>query len=160
MGPQLRVVQGERRVVGGYGPRRRVVGLVVAIRVVLLNFAVVLEDVGRQLDCGDSAAVSDLLALCVANQADGEVASAPNQREPKTKMADPPPQEARVWIIVMDCDWISEEEEEGAGRARDTEEKGYQGLPQVTTGYHGFRSKFETKSFKLKVGISNSLSFM
>lgn len=44
------VIQGECGVVGGDGPRGRVVGLVVAVGIVLLHLAVVLEDVGRQLD--------------------------------------------------------------------------------------------------------------
>lgn len=44
-------IRGQRRVVRGHGPRRWVVGLVVAVRVVLLRLAVVLEDVGGQRGC-------------------------------------------------------------------------------------------------------------
>lgn len=49
-GPQFHVVQRERGVVGRYEPRGRVVGLVVPVRVVLLDLAVVLEAAVRKLD--------------------------------------------------------------------------------------------------------------
>lgn len=68
------MVQAQRGVVGRHGLWRRVVGLVVAVRVVLLHLAIVGEDVGGQLDWGDSAAVSHI--LCVAKAKEGRAKAA------------------------------------------------------------------------------------
>ncbi|TNN30379.1 hypothetical protein EYF80_059468 [Liparis tanakae] len=83
------VLRVRRGVAGRHGPRRRVAGLVVAVRVVVLGLAVVLEDVGRQLDCGDSAAVSDIIALCGEQAAGGEAARQRVSGSPKQRW--PPP---------------------------------------------------------------------
>lgn len=131
-GPQLEVVQGEGRIVGRHRLRGRVVGLVVAVRVVLLNLTVVLEDAGRQLDWGDRASVSDI--LCVAHRPGSKTSQRARQTEgesPERKMADPPPQEAARGFGLLGFDWVSETGG-GSGIKRKEQEtqrdKGYQGL--------------------------------
>lgn len=96
------------------------------------------------MDWGDSVAVNDIFTLCIANQPGSEPASTPvrqaeSQCEPKTKMADPPPpQEAKFWIGLLGCDWVSDTGR-GGGMGRKEQEtqkdKGYLGLPRVTKGY-------------------------
>lgn len=60
VGPRLLLLDG----LGG-----GVVGLPITVGVVVLRFTVVLEDVGRQLDCGDSSAVSVFLCFPKDKQA-------------------------------------------------------------------------------------------
>lgn len=176
-GPQLDVVGEQRGVVGLHGPRGRVVGLVVAVRVVLLRLTVVLEEVGRQLDCGDSAAVSDILALCVAKQsrqpvrpttrATSQHASQTGRQsvraQTKTTAAHKHHRKQRFGSICCVLIGLAGQEEGGGtgrkkGHRGTRVTKGYQELPRVTESglprlqndntESAVRRKFRTNRFK------------
>lgn len=136
-GTQLDVVQGERRVVGRHGPRGRVTGLIVAVGIVLLNLAVVLEDVGRQLDCGDSATVSDIFfTLCAAHEPRGEPASRKSARAQNKDGRTPATTGSSVLDWFLGFDWVSGTGR-GGGMRRKEQDK------QIDNGYRGYGLKAE-----------------